>query len=128
MNTPRKLLAAFFAACLTAVVAFAGDPTGTWKWSTPGRDGQTFESTLKLELKDGKLTGAVSGRRGETPISAGVFKDDTVTFSVEREFNGNKFTTKYSGKLEGDSIAGSQESVRPDGELMKRDWNAKRAK
>lgn len=128
MKTSRKLLAAFFAACFITAVAFGGDPTGVWKWSTPGRDGQTFESTLKLDYKDGKLSGTLTGRMGETPISAATLKDDAIAFSVEREFNGNKFTIKYAGKLEGDSIKGESEFPRPDGEVMKREWNAQRVK
>ena len=127
MKTSRKFGAAFFAACFLALAAFAGDPTGVWKWSTPGRDGQSFDSTLKLDLKDGKLTGTLTGRMGETPISAATFQDDAVAFSVEREFNGNKFTVKYTGKLEGDTIKGASEFPRPDGETVKREWLAKRA-
>lgn len=69
-----------------------------------------MESTLKLELKDGTLSGAVtSGRMGEAPISDASFKDDVVAFSLTRERNGNTFTAKYSGKLEGDTIVGTIE-------------------
>lgn len=128
MKTSRKLLAAIFASCFIALAAFAGDPNGTWKWSTEGRDGQTVESTLKLELKDGKLTGTITGRGGETPISDATFKDDSIAFAVVRERNGNKFVSKYSGKLNGDAITGSSEITRGDGEVMKREWNAKRSK
>ena len=46
----------------------AGDPTGTWKWTTEF-NGQTRESTLKLKLDGDKLTGAMVGRNNnETPI------------------------------------------------------------
>ena len=107
--------------------AFAADPTGVWKWSNQGRDGQTFESTLKLELKDGKLSGTITGRMGDTPISDASIKEDAIAFAVEREFNGNKFVMKYAGKLDGDTITGSVETPRRDGETRKRDWIAKRA-
>ena len=124
-----RLLAACAAACvLTAVVAFAADPTGTWKWSFPGRDGQPREVTLKLELKDGQLTGAISGFRGETPITAGTFQDGQITFTVVREFNGNRVETKYTGTLNGDTIQGASEGPGRDGQVQKRDWNATRAK
>ena len=36
------------------------DPTGTWKWEVE-IGGQKRAQTLKLELKDGKLTGAMIG-------------------------------------------------------------------
>lgn len=66
---------------------------------------------------------------GETAISDTAFKDDTVTFSVVRERNGNKFTAKYSAKLEGDTLKGNIEMPgRDGGEARKLDWSATRAK
>ena len=103
------MAAAFAAVCLTSILALAADVAGTWKWSVPGRDGQPREFTLKLELKDGQLTGSLTGFRGETPISDASFKDGQVAFSVVREYNGNKVETKYQGQLDGDTIKGSAE-------------------
>jgi len=58
------------------------------------------------------------------------FKDGTVSFAVTTEFNGNKRTTKYSGKLEGDKITGSSERPgRGDGAPpTKSDWVVTRVK
>ncbi len=107
--------------------AQAADPTGTWKWSTTFNN-QTREQTLKLKLEGDKLTGALVGRNNaETAIGEATFKDDTVSFTVTRERDGNKFVTKYTGKVEGDTIKGKTESER-DGEKRERDWEAKRAK
>jgi hypothetical protein len=105
----------------------AADPTGTWKYSVTFGD-QTREQTLKLKLDGGKLTGAVVGRNNqETAIENASFKDDTVSFTVTRERNGMKFTSKYSGKLDGDTIKGKIESER-DGQTRSNDWTAKREK
>jgi hypothetical protein len=122
--------------CLAAVgvlslvlvdAATAADPTGTWKWSVTRND-QTFEQTLKLKLEGDKLTGALVGRNNnETAIADATFKDDAVSFTVTREFNGQKRTTKYTGKLEGDTITGKTETER-DGQKQERDWKATRAK
>lgn len=107
------------------------DPTGTWTWSTPGRDGgEARKSTLKLKAEGEKLTGklAAPGRDGQTSeldISDGKVKDDEVSFTVTRESNGNKFTAKYSGKISGDSIKGKME-VEREGNTRSRDWEAKR--
>jgi hypothetical protein len=127
MKPNRIIAAAFAAVCLSTVLALAADVTGSWKWSIPGRDGQPRELTLKLELKDGQLAGAVSGFRGDAPISDASFKDGQIAFSVVREFNGNKFETKYQGKLEGDTIKGTSEGTGRDGQVMKREWTATRA-
>lgn len=103
------------------------DPTGTWKWSVTFND-QTREMTLKLKLEGDKLTGAMLGRdNAETKIDDASFKDGTVSFSVTRERNGQKFTTKYKGKLDGDTIKGTAESER-DGQTRSREWEAKREK
>ena len=139
MILPRKLFAALLAACCFTVAAFAADsasPTGTWKWAQPGRDGgQSYERKIQLEFKDGKLTGKMLAGEGpmgampEAPIKDGVFKDGVVAFAVTREFNGQSFTIKYSGKLEGDTIKGSSEFPGFNGgEPTKRDWAASRAK
>lgn len=84
--------------------------------------------TLKLKLDGDKLTGAMLGRNNqETAIEEASFKDGEVAFSVTRERNGQKFTTKYKGKLDGDTIKGKSEGTR-DGQTQSRDWEAKREK
>ncbi len=103
------------------------NPTGTWKWSFTGQNGQTRETTLKLKLEGEKLTGSVSGRNGDTAIDDAKIKGEEISFSVTREFNGNKMTAKYNGKLSGDTIKGKVETER-DGEKRSRDWEAKREK
>jgi hypothetical protein len=105
------------------------NPTGTWKWTVPGRQGgQAREMTLKLKLDGDKLTGAMVGQNGqETAIEDGQFKDGEVSFKVTRERQGNKITTKYAGKVSGDTIKGKIESER-NGQPQSRDWEAKRAK
>ncbi len=101
------------------------DPTGTWKWSTTFND-QTRESTLKLKLEGDKLTGAMLGRNDqEIKIEEATFKDGEVAFSITRERNGQKMTSKYKGKLDKDSIKGKIETTR-DGQPRSRDWEAKR--
>jgi hypothetical protein len=105
----------------------AADPTGTWTW-TVERKGEKREVTLKLANAGGKLTGTVStGKDGETKIEDGTFKDGEVRFSVTRERNGERFTSKYSGKVTGDAIKGAYETT-VGGKGQKRDWEAKRAK
>ncbi len=98
-----------------------------------GGGGAPREMTLTLVAKDGKVTGKLSmpGRDGGTmdsEITNGSIKGDVVSFTTEREFNGNKFVSKYSGKLAGDTITGETESPGRDGGTTKREWIAKRAK
>ena len=107
------------------------DPTGTWTWSQPGRNGgPERKSTLKLKLDGDKLSGTmVAARQGgtDTEISDGKMKGDEISFNVTRENNGNKVVSKYSGKLSGDSIKGKIETER-NGNARSTDWEAKREK
>ena len=117
--------------------AFAADPSGTWKWTQSGRGGgggggTPREITLTLTQKDGKLAGklAMPGREGattEVEIKNAMVKDGTVSFEIEREFGGNKVVTKYSGKLDGDTITGTSERPGRDGGAPRSsEWVAKR--
>jgi hypothetical protein len=104
------------------------DPTGTWTWSRPGRDGGPARvTTLKLKVDGDKVTGTVSGREGTEPtkIENGKIKDDEISFAVTREFNGNSMTMKYNGKINGDAIKGKMETER-DGQTRSSPWEAKR--
>ncbi len=102
------------------------NPTGTWKYSAEV-NGQSIEVTIKLKLDGDKLTGTVSALDTETKIEDGKFKDDEVSFKVNREVNGNKFTIKYQGKIKGDTFKGKRELER-DGQTNTREFEAKRSK
>jgi hypothetical protein len=108
------------------------DPTGTYVWTQPGRNGGADRTnTLTLKLDGDKLTGKVqSPARGggdptSTEIKDGKVDGSTISFTVTREFNGNSFSIKYSGKLADGVIKGKTESER-NGETQSRDWEAKK--
>jgi hypothetical protein len=118
--------------CLLAFVgtAWAADdkpnPTGTWKY-TAEVGGQSIDVTIKLKLEGDKLTGSVTARDNEIKIEDGKYQDGEVSFKVNREMNGNKFTIKYKGKITGDTFKGQREIDR-DGQTNTRDFEAKRSK
>src|SRR5947208_2677474 len=102
------------------------DPTGTWKWTTE-KGGQKRETTLKLKLDGDKLTGTISGfgKDMENKIEDGKFKDGVVTFTVNREFKDQKFTTHYKAKVDGDTMKGTVEGKFGDKDF-KQEFEAKR--
>lgn len=109
------------------VAADKPDPTGTWKW-TVSMNNQDREMSVKLKLDGDKLTGTVPGRDNtEIKIDDATFKDGEVAFAVTRERDGQKFTVKYKGKIDGDVIKGKAE-VERNGETRIRDWEPKREK
>lgn len=101
------------------------DVTGTWKSSFTNQNNQVRESTFKFKVDGDKLTGTVSGRTNEVAIQEGKLTNDEISFQVTREMNGNKVTTKYTGKVNGETIKGKSESDR-DGQTQSRDWTAKK--
>ena len=103
------------------------DPTGTWKCETDV-GGQKRESTLKLKLDGDKLTGTITyADKMESKIEGGKFKDGEVTFTAMRELMDQKFTVKYTAKIEGDTMKGKAE-VDLGGENQKFDFTGKREK
>jgi hypothetical protein len=117
--------------CVLAVAGMAraedkSNPTGTWKY-TAEVNGQSIEVTIKLKLEGDKLTGTVSVRDMETKIEDSKYQDGEVSFKVNRQMNGNKFTIKYKGKIKGDTFKGTREFER-DGQTNTREFEAKRSK
>jgi hypothetical protein len=138
----KRVIVAVALICMSGAANFSvaqeaakADPNGTWKWSTE-RNGVKRETTLKLKLEGDKLTGTlIQPGRGEgaapseTAIEEATFKDGAIAFKVTREFNGNKFTTPYTGKVEGDVLKGSFERPgRDGGAATKVEFEAKREK
>lgn len=95
---------------------------GIWKWSLPGQNGDTI---LNLKQDGEKLTGSYTNQFGKAEITDGSLKDGDITFKVKREFNGQAFVIKYSGKLSGDKITGKCE-FDVNGETRALKWEAKR--
>jgi hypothetical protein len=106
------------------------DPSGTYMWTMPGRNGGADRTnTLVLKLDGDKLTGKLSapGRGGaatDTEIADGKLTGADVSFCVVRTFNGNTMTNKYSGTIADGAIKGKIESER-NGQPQSRDWEAK---
>jgi hypothetical protein len=112
MKTLRSIIICSIAILLSAPM-FGADPSGLWKWITPGRNGQPQECVLKLLLtKDGTLSGTLADRSGAVVISDASFRGSDIEFSVVRETPAGKIVTTYSGRITGDTITGS--NARPD--------------
>jgi hypothetical protein len=138
MLTRRNAFVGLFAAFIliagfAPLAHAAGDATGTWKYSTPGRNGGAArEVTLKLKQDGEKLTGTIAMGGGanapaETEITDGKIKDGELSFKVTRKRQNNEITSNYTGKLDGDVIKGKVET-NFNGNARSTDFEAKRAK
>jgi hypothetical protein len=128
-SSMRYRIAAFLAACIALSgmsIAYASDVTGKWIAQVPGRDGQTREVTITLKAEGEKLTGSLSGRQGDTPISDGKIKGDELSFTVTINRQGNEVKQLYKGKVAGDEIKFTRS--REGGDRPPVEFTAKRAK
>ncbi len=118
--TASLLLAGFVSA------AWAADVSGKWVAQIAGRDGTARETTINLKADGDKLTGTVSGRQGDTPITDGKVSGDDISFTVVRSVQGNDIKLLYKGKVKGDEIAFTVN--REGGDQPGQQFTAKRAK
>ena len=99
---------------------------GTWKWSFTMSDGSRIEPKAKIKREGDAWKGTSITRPGfDTAFTNIVLQGDNVSWIVHREQDGRKVTTRYHGKLKGDTIKGKVETDR-DGQTRSRDWEAKR--
>lgn len=107
------------------------DPSGTYFWTVPARNGGADRTnTLVLKLDGDKLTGKLTapgrgGQLNDTPIADGKVAGSDISFNVVRSFNGNTMTNAYTGKLSDGEIKGKINFVNRDGDPQSRDWDAK---
>jgi len=130
-HVARHLTYAVLFVATTAAVQ-AADVSGTWTWTTPGRNGgPDHTNTLTLAVDGATLTGKVSalghgGKIVDTPIADGKVDGDNISFSVIRVNKENSVTNSFSGTVAADQITGKIGFVR-DGEAKSRDWQATRS-
>lgn len=112
------------------VPAMAADIDGKWTGQVQTQQG-TADVTFVFKADGEKLTGTMTNQLGEAAIQDGSIKGDAVAFKVVREFQGNKITVVYKGKLAGDEIklTRSFEGEFPGGQTPPpMDFTVKRAK
>jgi hypothetical protein len=125
-----KLVRWIVAVGLATFSLLAADVTGKWTAEMQGQNGNTRTVTMNLKADGNKLTGTVAGGRGgEAEISDGKVDGNDISFSVVREFNGNKMTSNYKGKVDGDVIHFNMKMEGgPMGNMPERQFDAKKAR
>ncbi len=118
------LVASLLASTTLAAEEEALDPTGTWKWETTRRD-RTFESALRLSLKDDKVVATLERRGEDVEIEKTKLDGDTLSFQYTRSWDDRSVTVKFSGKISEDAIKGHVDWTVGD-QSGTRDWEARR--
>ena len=129
-------IAAVTAASIVAGAVQAGentDVTGTWKQTRiNAADGKPSVRIFKLKQNGDKLSGCVLDRPDvELRFDNGTINNGQVSFTVTRNFGRLKLIMRYSGRVRGDTIQGTETSgtiVDGTQHLVNRNWDAKRAK
>lgn len=77
--------------------------SGKYNLSLTGDDGQSFSTVLKLEEKDGKLTGSYTSILDgeEVPFKKIERKGESLEMEIQRERDGQKLFVKFHGKIAG---------------------------
>ena len=70
------------------------------------------------------LTGTVTGRQGDVPITDGKIAGDNISFTVVMNFQGNEVKMLYKGKVAGDEIKFTRQR---EGGDQTQEFTAKRA-
>src|SRR4030095_2837874 len=112
-------------ACAMLACAAKGGVDGKWIAQLPAREAQTRETTFNFKADGNKLTGTVSGRQGDTPISDGQINGDELSFTVTASFRDNEVKLHYKGKLSGNEIHFTR--TREGGDQPPQEFTAKRA-
>ncbi len=117
-------------ASMALFLAFAGvlaaaDVAGKWTAQVPGRGGDPQETTFNFKVSGMTLTGTMVNPRGETAISDGKVDGDSLSFSVNLNFNGNDIKLLFKGKVSGSEIKFTRQ--RDGGQGQVQEFTAKRA-
>jgi len=100
---------------------------GIWKWSVMFGE-REFESRVTLKREGEKLRGKITAFRGDRDIQHGRFRNNVVSFEVERRGRdgGGSSTNFYRGKFADDKITGTY-TFSWEGDTRTNEWNAVRA-
>jgi hypothetical protein len=88
----------------SAQAAAAVDVTGTWKGAFEF-DGNSVPLTFQMTEASGAVTGTVEGLpTTPTPIQDGKINGDSLTFSVQTDYQGETYRLDYTGKVSAGQI------------------------
>jgi len=121
----RKLMTTGFLLALLTLTALAADVSGKWTAQMPARRGQTREATFNFKADGNTLTGTISGRTGDMPISDGKIDGEQISFTQTLEYDGNTVKLIYKGTVSGDEIKFTR--TRDGGAGPAQEFTAKRA-
>jgi len=114
LRTAAAVAIFVLAICLPALAA---DISGQWTATFNTQVGeQHYVYTFKVDGE--KLTGTAKSDDSTSEIQDGVVKGDDVSFTENRDYQGQKLVFKYVGKIAGDEINFTRELAGFDKEVL----------
>jgi len=89
---------AFWLLFLALLPVWGADISGDWDFTVESAAG-TGNPTFVFQQQGDKLTGTYKGLLGEGKLTGSV-TGDQVAFSLQGEYNGEKFKVEYTGTIE----------------------------
>ncbi|MEZ6115050.1 MAG: redoxin domain-containing protein [Pirellulaceae bacterium] len=124
----EEMMIGFFTtmpAPLANAPAASVDPSGTWKWSLPGRQG-TSEHEIKVNLVEpNRLSGEYTGLGIQRDLQSGHVYGDRIQFDVPIVLSGRQLTAVFDGQVQDNQITG-QIILESGFGGQKLPWNAKK--
>lgn len=114
MPKKRRIVLAFLAWISFILMASAqvADVSGEWELTLKSPRGE-MTSTAKFVQDGEKLTVTMTGPRGREATGEGTIKGNAIQWSITRTGpEGEEFTIKYSGTVEGSTMSGTAETPR----------------
>lgn len=109
--TWKRLASLSAAVTLVMGATFAGADgvVGEWDltWDMTEMIGREISMKLTISGTEGALTGKLSSQRGDSDLEDVKFENGTLTFVRNFDYQGQAMSMTYSGKLDGDALAGS---------------------
>jgi hypothetical protein len=107
----------------------AADVAGTWRLERTLDNGQTFTATLRLKQDGSTVTGTTQwADRDPVEIEQGKLEGNKLTFEVNRDVDGQKWTAKYSAEVTEDALKGTVTASAGQDEERSWDMEYKRVK
>ena len=114
----------FWEARKSAVSAMTVDPSGIWRWEH--KEGlKTIKNVLTVNFDDKLVTGSYQGNDKKHSIKNAAISGDSLSFEFPVDYQGQKITIAFVGKISDDEIKGTVSFVSDEGSLDF-PWQAKR--
>jgi SAM-dependent methyltransferase len=100
------------------------EASGVWRWRAPTPTGEQ-QYALRLQQRFQKVSGTISSKDGETPITNARLTGDRLQFSAATVAQGRRVTLSFDGRVSRDTIQGRVE-VQDGMSAGQYDWTAHR--